>query len=144
MNEFNVTPNPSDQFQPILNEYTRLTGRSAPLGLYESSLFSFVRAGFTVADMTLVLNFILRENSKNHFKYGLKLGTMINDLQRFNDLLEEAKARRRNHIPPPTNREKVLQEFSPVVVEGGQSPAVKMPNELVAQGLKDLARRIAK
>lgn len=111
------TDNPSDSFLPILSEYTRLTGRKAPVTIYDSILFPFVRAGFGADDMRLVVEFILRENTKNHFKYGLKLGTLIGDLVRFNDLLEEAKAKERNRRPAPTPKEKVLSQFRPVVGE---------------------------
>ncbi len=126
--------NPSDAFQPILSEYSRLTGRNAPLSLYDASLFPFVRAGFTADDMRIVIEFIQRENKRNHYQYGLKLGSLINDLQRFNDLLEEAKAKERNRRPATTPKEKVLSQLRPTVSENLTSTG--------AMTVKDVLRKV--
>lgn len=101
----------------VLDAYVRLTGREAKVGIYEFSLYDFVRAGFTAEDMIVVVTFLLRENKRNHFQYSLKLGHLINDHMRFNDLLQEAKAKERNRNPAPTPKEKVLSQFRPVVGE---------------------------
>lgn len=109
-----------NQLLEILDAYTRLSGREAKLGVYEHSLFDWVRAGFTKEDMITVINYINRENRRNDFKYSLRLGHLINDHQRFEDLLQEAKAKDRNRVKPPTERQKVLSEFrgTPAETEG--------------------------
>jgi len=126
--------NPSDAFVPILYEYTRLTGRAAPIAIYDASLFPFVRAGFTADDMRTVVEHMLRENKRNHFQYGLKLSPLLNDLQRFNDLLEEAKAKNRNCRPAPTAKEKALNQLRPALGENLTSTG--------ALTVKDILRKV--
>jgi len=116
--------NPYDNLIDILSAYTSISGREARLPIYEHSLFDWVKAGFTKSDMIIVLNFIIRENRKNDYKYSLRLGPLINDLQRFSDLLEEAKAKERNRKVAPTAKERVLKEFRGVEHE----PAANVRN----------------
>lgn len=107
----------SATLQAILDAHQRLTGRESKLPIYEHALFDFVRAGFTHEDMATVITFLMRENKRNQFQYSLKLGHLINDHMRFNDLLQEAKARERNRRPAPTAKERVLSQFRPTTGE---------------------------
>jgi len=128
--------NPSDCFQPILAEYTRLTGREAPVGLYDHSLFEYVRAGFTADDMRIVVQFIMNENKRNHFQYSLRLGVLLRDLERFNDLLQEAKVKERNRRPKPTPKEKALSQLRPIIGENLTATG--------ASSVQDIIKKITK
>ena len=103
--------------EEIVAVYIKLTGREARVAIYEHSLYDFIRAGFTPSDFVIVVTFLLRENKKNKFQYSMKLGHLINDHQRFMDLLGEAKARERNRVKPPTAKEIVLEQFRGVTPE---------------------------
>jgi hypothetical protein len=120
----------------ILEAYTLLSGREAKLPIYEHSLFDWVRAGFTKEDMIIVVQFIVRENRHNTFKYSLKLGHLINDHQRFNDLLEEAKAKERNRRPAMTPKEKVLSQLRPVMGETMTVTEIPTAGEILKRVLK--------
>lgn len=126
--------NDKPELQLILDAHFRLTGRESRLPIYEHALFDFVRAGFTDVDMTTVLTFLMRENNRNHFQYSLKLGHLINDHMRFNDLLQEARARERNRRPAPTAKEKVLQQFRPAMGETATTTG--------AMSIKDILRKV--
>jgi len=129
--------NPSDCFQPILAEYTRLTGREAPVGIYDHSLFEYVRAGFTADDMRIVVQFIMSENKRNHFQYSLRLGPLLRDLERFNDLLQEAKVKERNRRRAPTPKEKVLNQLRPTVGEPLTSTGAMSVKEIIKKITKE-------
>lgn len=105
------------QADELILQYAHLTGREARVRAYEYALFSFFQAGFTCDEFVLVLNFVLRENKKNNFKYSIMLGNLIRDHGRFMDLLGEAKAKDRNHVKPPTPKELVLESFRGVAPE---------------------------
>lgn len=107
----------STNLQSILDAHFKLTGRESKLPIYEHALFDFVRAGFTDEDMVAVITFLIRENKRNHFQYSLKLGHLINDHMRFNDLLQEAKARDRNRRPALSQKEIALRQLRPTTGE---------------------------
>lgn len=97
--------------EEIIAQYVKITGREARVSIYEHSLFDFLRAGFSSMDFVCVVTFLLRENKRNSYQYSLKLGHLINDHQRFMDLLGEARAKMRNVIKPTTPKESVLSEW---------------------------------
>lgn len=121
--------------EQVLDCYVRLTGREAKLSVYEFSLFDYIRSGFTVEDMTTVIQFIIKENKRNSFQYSLKLGHLLNDQMRFSDLLQEAKARLRNQKQPLSPKEKVLQQLRPTVS--------KTETGTIAVSVKDVLKKIA-
>lgn len=104
----------TEQSAELVAQYTRLTGREARVSVYEHALYDYFRAGFTPADLVLVLGYLLRENKRNSYQYSIKLGHLIGDHERFMDLLGEAKAKLRNSVKPASARQEVLQAFRPV------------------------------
>lgn len=97
--------------EEIVAQYVKITGRDARVAIYEHSLWDYLRAGFTPDDFVCVVTFLLRENKRNKFQYSMKLGHLINDHQRFMDLLGEARAKMRNTIKPVTPKESVLESW---------------------------------
>lgn len=117
--------------EEIVAQYIRLTGREARVAIYEHSLFDFIRAGFSSTDFVCVVTFLLRENKRNKFQYSLKLGHLINDHQRFMDLLGEAKAKERNRIKPATPKEAVLQAWRPTCGERVNGASVRRISDIL-------------
>lgn len=115
--------NTQPEAEEIIAQYVKLTGREARVSIYEFSLFDFLRAGFTCEEFVMVLTFLLRENKRNKFQYSIKLGALINDHQRFMDLLGEAKAKQRSTPAKPTEAAKVLASWrgtKPVSASNGE------------------------
>lgn len=78
--------------------------------VHERAYHDFISTGYTVADLRLVMQHIKSENKKmNGAKHSLRLDRLLDfDYRRFDSLLTEAKAIRRNRIPKPTEKEKTL------------------------------------
>jgi len=96
--------------EPILTAYSEATGRAASIVHYEYAIGKFAAMGFTAEDMATVCKFLVRENKRRQFQfqYSLKLSPLLNDPEKFSDLLQEARARIR---PAPTPAQKVLAQF---------------------------------
>lgn len=109
--------NSQPEAEEIVAQYVKLTGREARVQIYEHSLYDFLRAGFSSMDFVCVVTFLLRENKRNSYQYSLKLGNLLNDHQRFMDLLGEARAKMRNVIKPATPKESVLESWRPTAGE---------------------------
>lgn len=120
--------------QSILAAYTKATGRQCNYMVHEYGLWAYKQAGFGESDMALVCSFLIRENSRNNYKYSLHLTKLIGDLARFDDLLCEAKAVSRNRKPPPTPREQVQSLLRPVVGEATQTGS--------AMSVQDILRKV--
>lgn len=128
-----MTPNPIADISELHECYCAMTGRSPKLAVFQRLWWDFQKAGYVQDDLIIVLRFMLRENQRNNYKYGLGLAKLIGDLERYDDLLNEAKAKTRNRIKPKTNRESVLAAFR---------KAPEPQREQVCQSVKDLLRKI--
>lgn len=87
----------------------------------ERQLYEFHTAGFTEADLTSVLTFMLWCNRKREPRYRDRIlfHRIVGDLETFNSRLGEAKAWDRNRKKPETPRQKILESSGrPAVVEG--------------------------
>lgn len=103
------------ELQPILAAYLKTTGRQCNYMVHEYALFAYHQAGYTAEDMTLVCQFLVRENRRNSYQYSLHLTKLIGDLARFDDILNDARAKERNRPKPPTPKEQVLAQFRPAI-----------------------------
>lgn len=119
------------ELSAILGVYIQATGRQCNYMVHEYALFAYKQAGFTAEDMSMVCNFLVRENNRNNYKYSLHLTKLIGDLARFDDILCEARAVFRNRKPPPTPRQQVQQQFSPVVGEPTQTGTAMSVQEIL-------------
>jgi hypothetical protein len=92
--------------------YCAMTGHEPPYNLSERRWFEFNKAGLTEADLKLVLDHILYSNRKRDYKYSLRFDKIIGDLERFSDLLGEARASQRGRkTVQETAKEEVVKEF---------------------------------
>lgn len=134
----------TDTLEKILNVYTTLTGRAAGFIAYEYDLGKYAMAGYTAENMETVIKFMLRENSRNTFKYSLRLDKLLHDLGRFDSLLGEASARMRNIKPTPTPQQKVLAQFRGVAETETSTTAtpVMMAKDVAKAALAGLAKEL--
>lgn len=120
------------------------TGQQLRLGIGEYSReiawARFLSAGFTAADVLLVVTHLQRKIREGERRIGaLRFSNLIEPLERFEEELSLAKAEQRNAKPAPTPRERVIQVFRPAVAsENTQSTARPVGDYIAA--LREAAR----
>ena len=91
--------------------FCQLTERQLHFALHERVWYEFDRAGFTENDLRIVIGWMKSSNRKHEWQYGFKLGNVIGDLARFDEILAEALAVQRNKPKAVSPREQVVAEF---------------------------------
>jgi len=116
------TPDTQAKIECLALCYKKITGIDLKhMGIIdhrERSWFEFLRAGFTVQDLEIVLLWLkkgVREEIRN--PGCLRFSNLIERPDRFGEELAMAKAENRNARPAPTPKELVLAQARPVAVE---------------------------
>jgi hypothetical protein len=120
----------SESLQTYHDCFCKCTGHELNFQVQSRRWFEFQKAGYTVEDLRITLEHLKASNRKNDFKYSLKIHNVIGDLEKFDSICGEAKAIERNRRPKPTNREAVLQSFSPTIGETKGSGNMRHVNEI--------------
>ena len=106
-----VPMNNQERLQSLHALFCQLTERQLHFALHERVWHEFDRAGFTENDLRIVIGWMKASNRKHEWQYGFKLGNVIGDLARFDEILAEALAVNRNKPKAATPREQVVKEF---------------------------------
>lgn len=110
------------KIQELHDTYCSLIGEKLSLGLGEYSRESFwqhyLKAGFNVADLRLVMRHLKREiHGERRNKGCLRFSNLIQQLDRFEEELVSARAEERNRKPAPTPLQRVLEQARPTAVQ---------------------------
>lgn len=129
----------SDKIRELHKLWNRITGQNIPMGVcayeLEHGWHEFLQAGFTEADMVMVVGYLQREIKKEDRKpAALRWRNCIGDVLRFAEELELARgAVKRKKPETPLGR--AMQQLRPVVahVTPDQSRSTAVPiGELIA------------
>lgn len=134
--------------QPTMNTeilhsaWNRITGQSLPMGVcsfeFESGWYQFEKAGYTEADLLLVVRYLQTEIRKGERKpASLRWRNCVGDLLRFAEEVELARGALRQK-PPPTPRENALQSFRPNVVDAQPRENTRTASEAAEKALREL------
>lgn len=93
--------------------YTSLSGQQPPFLTCQRRWYEWHKAGFAIDELRLVIEHVMRLNRKREapYKVPLRFGSFIGDLERFGDLLGDARAAKRQsdyrakHSYPPAKAE---------------------------------------
>jgi hypothetical protein len=111
------------QLQSLHNCYCTLSGFEARYAIHERAYAEFIAAGFTEDDLRCVILFLKRENKSGNRTYSLRLNKLLDfEFRHFDSLLGEARARDRNRIKPPTNAQRVVEQFRHTKTVTGEAP----------------------
>lgn len=119
---------PTDQIATLHAAYCELTGFE--LGrdyARDYAWHEFVKRGFTLDDLKMVV-FEVRKGMAGGYRFqgSLKFRNLIEDLNRFEEDLAEARANLRNRRPPPSAKERVLEASGrPASVRTGTARTVE-------------------
>lgn len=113
--------------------FERLTGRKYML--HHHRIFAWekflVRRKFTVEDIGIVVRHLQREVAdKKAFLPQLWFSNVIEDTDRFEEYLNDAKARKRNALPPNTDRDSVLEATGRKEKQCDQINAISMSDRV--------------
>jgi len=128
---------------PTLHKtYSDLSGLPVRLDYdRERAWFLFIKAGFTLDDLKLVL-IHLRAGIRKGIRFPASMGftRLIWGLDVFEEELVLARAEQRNKPNPVTNRETVLQVFRPEVEQSKASVNTKSTADLVPKLIAELRK----
>ena len=128
----NATP-PSlpAQLEQLHQTYCRLTGQNLSLRFDRERLwFEFLRAGFTLADLTQVVRYLQREIRHTRRNVGaLKLSNLL-QLDRFEEDLNISRVRLTATTPTPQKPVVVVPTCSPAEQERGRQRALEQLRQL--------------
>lgn len=136
---------PSPEVVALHNAFNQLTGADLrPLRFYDYERIhgyrDFLR-DFTVTDLTLVAEYLLREiKAGRRQRAALLWRNTIGDLTRFEDDLTLAKAAQRNAKPPPSAKEKAVAMLRPTVAPKVPTAAPKQASAVVETLIANLRR----
>ncbi len=88
--------NPEVPLQAMHATYNRLTNQTLRFKPFERLWFDFQHAGYSSADLELVLTYMQRRNRKGGFEISLRLDRLLDDLARFESYRGEADLEARN------------------------------------------------
>lgn len=112
----------------LMSVFTRLTGMEVNPRIHERSAYEFIQAYGDEAEknLELVVRHIQNQNRKGDFKLSLRFDKLMNDLERTDGILAEARAVNRNRPIPLTPKEQVLASFrgSPEPTQTGSALTV--------------------
>lgn len=105
-------PNHTDTIESVHTCYCQMTGLQVNQRVHERAYADFLAAGYTVADLELVLGHIKRENRRMAgASFSLRLDRLLDfDYRHFDSILSEARALQRNRVVR-TPRQEVLQQL---------------------------------
>jgi len=129
----------AQSIESLVNCYNGLTNGVCRPRVYERAAWEFLQAGFTEADLTLVVKWLQRENGRNDFKRSIELRKLLLDMERFNDLLSlatEAQTRMKNKTRTP--KEQALFEARRADEPQPVKPPVKVSAEFLADSIRNL------
>jgi hypothetical protein len=127
------------QLEQLHQTYCRLTGQNLSLRFDRERLwFEFLRAGFTLADLSQVVRYLQREIRHTRRNVGaLKLSNLL-QLDRFEEDLNISRVRLTAQPPPPQTPAVLVPTCSPAEQERGRQRALEQLHDLkekLRQGL---------
>ena len=127
------------QLEQLHQTYCRLTGQNLSLRFDRERLwFEFLRAGFTLADLSQVVRYLQREIRHTRRNVGaLKLSNLL-QLDRFEEDLNISRVRLTAQPPPPQTSAVLAPTCSPAEQERGRQRALEQLHDLkekLRQGL---------
>lgn len=119
------------QLEQLHQTYCRLTGQNLSLRFDRERLwFEFLRAGFTLADLTQVVRYLQREIRHTRRNVGaLKLSNLL-QLDRFEEDLNISRVRLTAATPTPQKPVVVVPTCSPAEQERGRQRALEQLRQL--------------
>ncbi len=92
----------------LLAAWNSATGQDVRPRAVERILFELWRADYTPADVTLVVDFLRRQNAKlQGAQFRINIFKVLGDVETFESTRAEAAAMQRNRRPPATPRQQV-------------------------------------
>jgi hypothetical protein len=127
------------QLEQLHQTYCRLTGQNLSLRFDRERLwFEFLRAGFTLADLSQVVRYLQREIRHTRRNVGaLQLSNLL-QLDRFEEDLNISRVRLTAQPPPPQTPAVLVPTCSPAEQERGRQRALEQLHDLkekLRQGL---------
>ena len=119
------------QLEQLHQTYCRLTGQNLSWRFDRERLwFEFLRAGFTLADLTQVVRYLQREIRHTRRNVGaLKLSNLL-QLDRFEEDLNISRVRLTGQPPPPQTPAALVSTCSPSEQERGRQRALEQLHDL--------------
>jgi len=119
----------NSQIQELHQTYCRLTGQNLSLRFDRERLwYEFLRAGFTVADLTWVIVYLQKEILQTRRNIGaLKLSNLL-QLDRFEEDLNISRVRIRPAVAPP--KPSAASNASPAAQAQGRQRALDQLRDL--------------
>lgn len=110
-----------DEAKLIHAAFSEEIGAEPKFKVHERAYFDFIATGYTADDVRLVIRHIKSENKKmNGAEHSLRVDRLLDfDYRRFDSLLTQAKAIRRNRIKPASEKEKTLTAWRGCEPVGG-------------------------
>lgn len=119
---------------PLLHAaWCRHANQDLNLMATERIFYELAKAGFTEADIGIVVNGMKRHNQRSDAKYKIHCHKVCGDLEFFASLLADFSAQNRNRPKPPTPKEQVQQQFSPVVGEATSTGTALTVGEILSR-----------
>lgn len=109
---------PDPRLKELNDAYCRITGRNSNLEHAGKYWVKFLKGGYSIDKLEVVLRWIIHKNSTQTFKTDLAVHSLTADLGKFDGLLGGALAWDRNRPKPRTARETVLAQARPTAGEG--------------------------
>ena len=119
--------------------YQQVTGLEVRLMVWDRAFVDFLATGYTVEDLKLVLEHLMRENKRmNGARFSLRLNSLLDfEYMRFDSLLSEARAVQRNRVVR-TPQEKALQAWRGLPTQTGTSDSAQAAGKVAFEALTKL------
>lgn len=137
------------QISLLDNAYQKLSGltlrtRGVVSGR-EEAWYNWMQAGFTLHDLELVIIWLKRRQREGKRDIGsMRFSTLIGNIDRFTEELSMAEAELRNCHPPPSAKEKVIQQARPTLSEPPATENTKTPGGLIPKLLDEMRKAVEK
>lgn len=126
----------TDSIKAVFDVYCEITHFQPKLAIHERAIAEYLQAGYDQNDLRCVLLFLQRENRRGDRTYSLRLDKLLDfEFRHFDSLLCEARAKERNRPKPPSNSQRVVEQFRHTKT---------VTEQPVARSVKDVLREIVK
>ena len=128
------------EIEKLHSLYNGLTGFNLSMRYdRERAWYEYLKAGFTTNDLQLVILHLKAGIKRKERHSGcLKFSNLCEHLPFFEEELELAKNSKLLTKPPPSEKQKVIQLFRPVVTEPVPKTPVKTSGSIIPKLLKEL------
>jgi len=128
--------------ESIHKVYCDATGQQIRLAYDRERFWAvFIADGFTAEDVALVCRYLVKAIKAGDRNPGsIRFRNLIERPDLFEEELALAKAAQRNFKPEPTNRDRVIQAFRPVVSEAPTPDAAKPASGYVQSAIDQLRK----